>query len=216
MQSVDERYILDQPSIGDACRSWAYPLDGGRVSQFEYVSVALALLYSFTVARLLTALPSVVAPGRRYWIHAAWVAAIILATLVTWWTVWALREVSWTALRFVWILSVPALIHLRAGLLVSEAPAAIESWHDHYFQKRIAFFGVGAVQGLNALLIPWVMGTVPWFSAAAAHFPAASLLLISALGLSMKHPLVHGTLVTANLVMLVLFLAFRGAGAAAV
>ena len=188
-------------------------LDGEQVSQFEYVSVALALLYSFAVARLLTALPSVAATGHRYWIHTAWVTVVLLATVTTWWTVWSLRGVDWTAWRFIWVLSVPALIHLRAGILVSDVPVGVESWKDHYYEKRTAFFAVGVVQGLNTVLIPWVMGVVPWFSRAPAHMAGAPLLLISLVGLSTRHPGVHGVLVTANLVMLLAFLGFAGPAA---
>jgi hypothetical protein len=47
------------------------------VSRFEYVSVAVALLYSIGVGRLLTSIPDVFDQGRRYWVHAAWVVGII-------------------------------------------------------------------------------------------------------------------------------------------
>jgi hypothetical protein len=182
------------------------------VSQFEYVSVALALLYSFAIARLLTALPSVTARDRGYAIHAAWVFVVLLATVATWWTVWTLRDVRWTAWRFLWILSVPALIHLRAGILVSDAPAEVESWKEHYYGRRVPFFAVGAVQGVNALLIPWSMGAVPWFSPAPAHVAAITLMVISVVGLATRRPGVHGALVIANIVMLLFFLAIAGSG----
>jgi hypothetical protein len=29
VQSGDKRYLLEEPSTGDACRLWAYPLGGG-------------------------------------------------------------------------------------------------------------------------------------------------------------------------------------------
>lgn len=182
------------------------------VSQFEYVSVALALLYSFAVARLLTALPFVTAARPRYWIHTTWVFVVLFATVATWWTVWSLRDVSWTAWRFLWVLSVPALIHLRAGIVVSENPASIECWRDHYYLKRVAFFSVGAVQALNAFVIPWIMGVVPWFSLAPVHISASMLLAISLVGLATERPVVHGALAATNTLMLIVFLGSAGMG----
>jgi hypothetical protein len=104
------------------------------MSQFEFVSVGVALVYSFAVARLLAALPSVVAPDKRYWTHLVWVAVVMLVLAANWWQLWLFRATDWNLLRFIWILSVPALIYLRVGVLVSQAPAAVPSWREHYYR----------------------------------------------------------------------------------
>ncbi len=185
------------------------------MSQFEYVSVALALLYSLVVARLLSAVPETTRKGARYGPHTAWVFVVLFATAVTWWSVWSLREVAWTALRFVWILTVPGLIHLRAGILVSGAPASVESWQDHFYENRVPFFVVGAVQGANAILIPWIMGVVPWLSPSPAHAAGISALVICGVGLSTANPVVHRVLVAVNSLMLVFFLMLVNPGSSA-
>ena len=59
------------------------------MSQFEYVSVALALLYSLVVARLLSAVPETTRKGARYGPHTAWVFVVLFATAFSVLTVWA-------------------------------------------------------------------------------------------------------------------------------
>ena len=53
------------------------------MTQFEYVSVAVALVYSFAVARIVSALPAILAPDRRYWVHALWVVLEDVVAFVT-------------------------------------------------------------------------------------------------------------------------------------
>lgn len=169
------------------------------MSKFEYVSVALALVYSFIVARLVSALPAVLDRERRYWLHVLWLGVALLATISTWWTIWDLREVSWNPLRFMWALSVPALIHLRVGILVSDAPAQVESWRAHYYDNRVAFFGVGVLIALNFAAMPWVLG----FQAPPELWMGFAMLLsICLLGLASARPMLHGWLVVANLGMI--------------
>jgi len=187
------------------------------VSQFEFVSVALALVYSFAAARLLAALPWVLHVERRYWVHTIWFGVLVLAMAVTWWGVWALQEVEWNAIRFVWALTIPALIYLRAGALVSHDPPAQSSWREHYFRARRSFFGIGLAIALNAGLVPWVMGVEPWLELTRSHVSAAMLMVLYSIGLVSKRPAIHGALAVVNLALLFAFLiasAWREAGAA--
>ena len=172
------------------------------MSQFEFVSVALALVYSFAAARLLAAAPWVFEPSRRYWIHAFWYAVVLLALVVTWWAVWSLRDVQWNAFRFLWALAIPALIYVRVGALVSQDPSSQSSWRDHYYASRVPFFGIGLAIMLNSALIPWVMGIVPWFELARVHAGAGLLFVLYSLAIASPRPGVHGGVVLSNLVML--------------
>jgi len=195
--------------IGSGPRS-SWPLNADpqdpAVSKFEFVSVALALVYSFAAARLLAALPWVVNPERRYWVHSVWFCVVMLALAVTWWQVWLLREVAWNAIRFVWALAIPSLIYLRAGALVSQDPEAQTSWREHYFRARVPFFGIGIAIALNTALVPWVMGVVPWFELGPAHVGSGILLLLYSVGLASRRPSIHGALAIVNLALLTVFL----------
>lgn len=172
------------------------------MSQFEFVSIAIALVYSFAVSHVIAALPSVFASERRYWTHSLWTIVVLLAAATTWWGIWNVRDVEWTPLRFVVALVAPALIHVRAGILVTDSPAAVESWREHYFDRRVAFFSIGLVQAANWMLLPWIMGLVPWLSPAPVHRVIPLLAVISAVGLASKHPAVHAALVAASLISL--------------
>jgi hypothetical protein len=50
--SGDKRYLLEEPSIGDACRLWAYPLCGrsGSVVRFRFVVYLILLVAAGTSA----------------------------------------------------------------------------------------------------------------------------------------------------------------------
>lgn len=179
------------------------------MSQFEFVSVALALVYSFAAARLLAALPWVLHAERRYWVHTTWFAVVMLALVVTWWGVWSLREVAWNSVRFIWALSIPAMIYLRAGVLVSQDPESETSWRDYYYRTRVPFFGIGVAIAVNAGLVPWVMGVVAWLEPAPAHTASAALLVLYSIALVTKRPAVHAMLAVINFVLLLLAIVFR-------
>lgn len=172
------------------------------MSQFEYVSVAIALVYAIAVARIVGALPAIVEVERRYWVHTGWAFVLLLAAVSTWWTIWNLRSVEWTPFRFLWALTVPALIHIRAGILVSEDPAAVRRWRVHYFESRLPFFFIGVVIALNGAVLPWIMGLAPWpFIPIQASW--AALLVISSLGLLSAKPSLHVALVACNMLMII-------------
>lgn len=174
------------------------------MSEFEYVSVGIALVYSFTVARLVASLPAVLAPDRRYWVHGLWVLVLLFATVSTWWTLWQLREVEWNPLRFMWALTVPSLIYLRAGVLLSDAPAEVVSWRVHFYERRVPFFGVGVLIACNFIAMPWLMGSSPRSLVPSAYVPMAMLLGISIGGLVSSNSALHGALVVTNLLMVLL------------
>jgi len=179
------------------------------VSHFEYVSVAVALIFALAIGRLVGGLPSALDRERRDWLHLSWVMVLLVVAAANWWQIWALQGVDWTPLRFMWVLSVPVLFTLRSVILVGDDPHQIPSFRDHFLGIRRPFFAVGLIQGAMFLLGPWVLGVAPWFTTAPVHRLALGLLLISGVGLSTeKHP-VQAALVVATLAMVLT--AFSGA-----
>jgi hypothetical protein len=176
------------------------------MSQFEFVSVGVALVYSFTVARLLAALPFALARDRRYWIHLVWFGIIMLALPITWWQIWLFRDVAWNLIRFVWALSIPSLIYLRAGTLVSPSPPSVRSWREHYYQARVPFFTIGLAIAANGFLLPWVMGLVRWFTPSPHHIMPLILTVLYVVGLATHRPAIHAGLGIVNLLALVVAL----------
>jgi hypothetical protein len=113
------------------------------MTHFEFISVAVSIVLALSVARLLSALPHVLTPGRRYWIHALWSVALLFAHLDFWWTIWIYREIDpWTFTGFAVVMLTPALLFLAASSLVSDSPATIESWRTHFYARHRLFFSL--------------------------------------------------------------------------
>ena len=124
------------------------------MTHFEYISVAVSLVYSLILAKLLGALPAAVRRDRRYWVHLLWIVNLILATLGSWWRIWMFRETEWTPIAFFALLAIPSIIYLRASVLVSDAPREILSWRDYYYGSRRPFFLLQVVGAVNFIAAP--------------------------------------------------------------
>ena len=57
---------------------------------FEYLSVAISIVLAMGLATLLRALRDVLAPARRYWVHALWVLQVAFLHVQLWWAYWGL------------------------------------------------------------------------------------------------------------------------------
>jgi hypothetical protein len=113
------------------------------MTHFEFISVAVSIVLALSAARLLTALPHVLARGRRYWIHALWSLALLFAHMDFWWTIWSYREIDpWTFTGFAVVMLTPALLFLTASSLVSDSPTTIASWRTHFYARHRVFFSL--------------------------------------------------------------------------
>lgn len=120
------------------------------MSQFEFISVAASIVLALSAARLLNALTHLLAPGRRYWVHALWAASLLAIHLGFWWAIWIYREVDpWTFRGFASVMLTPALLYLTVSTLVSDSPAAIESWRTHFYARHRIFFSLYAATLLS-------------------------------------------------------------------
>ena len=61
------------------------------MTHFEFISVALSIVLSFAVLRLLDAVPHAVAREGRYWIQLLWVVYLLWWSAVFWWLSWSHR-----------------------------------------------------------------------------------------------------------------------------
>lgn len=147
------------------------------MTHFEYVSVAMALLLSFVVGRLLTGVAPAIRPERAYWVHLCWLAQSFLAVLSIWWGFWGARGTEWTSIRFVWVLLLPSLMFVRASILVGGDPAAVESFRDHFYENRVRFFTCSILTSVCSLLAPWVNGSEWAVVVSLARFGSVTLTL---------------------------------------
>jgi hypothetical protein len=166
------------------------------MTHFEYISVAIALVNALVVSRLLSGATASLRSDAFYFTHFAWVVTLILITIMQWWAMWGLREVEWTALRFVWVLAGPSLLYLRAVVLLSEHPEEIDSFEAHFFASRVPFFSLSLLTGPWVALTPWVIGTSPWFTLTPLVLAGAILMVLATAGLVFKGRSAHTILVS--------------------
>ena len=139
---------------------------------FEYISVAIAIVISFGVVRLLDGVSH--AAGRnRYWPHLAWVGIKFVQCFNAWWMLWASRDVSWDYGRFLVQLAPPLILYLQATALVTSSPQSVESWRAHYYAVRRRFFGLNFFLGFafyfaNRVAASSEAYTTPWTGAVVA------------------------------------------------
>jgi hypothetical protein len=107
---------------------------------FEYLSVAIAIVVSFAVVRLLDGVSHAADSNRRYWPHLVWIGVKFLQCFNAWWILWASRDVSWDYGRFLVQLGPPLILYLQATALVTSTPQSVESWSAHYYAVRRRFF----------------------------------------------------------------------------
>ncbi len=170
------------------------------MSHFEYVSVATALVYALAVGRLLSGLSVSLSSDKRYWVHTTWVFTLLLICVFSWWTMWNLNEVTWTPIRFLWVLSLPSLLYLRANILLGRPGNEPDSYYDYFYVQRRLFFSLGIVISVWIALTPWVQGIYPWLRLAPIHINAVILASISLLGFWSGSPTVHGALAILSIV----------------
>jgi hypothetical protein len=164
------------------------------MTHFEFISVAVSIVLALSLARLLTAVPHLLVPGRRYWVHGLWVASLLPVHLGFWWAMWAYREVDpWTFRGFAAVMLTPALLYLTVTTLVSDSPGSVESWRDRFYARRLVFFLLFLVTLLSSPLRQFtVLGSpAPTPGVGAPWFFGPPLLLIAAIGIFVGNERIH-------------------------
>jgi hypothetical protein len=181
------------------------------LSQFEYVSVAVALIYALAVGRVLAGITPALAPTRRYSVHAAWLIQILLVCVAQWWGLWRTSTVEWTAFKFLWILAMPSLAYVRAAILLG-TPESVPSFREHFFRVRHMYFAIGLATPVHSGLTPWVLGQVPWLTFLPGfHLGMLAIAGYCVVGLSSKSETVHRAVAGIALLLSLVVLA-RSAG----
>ena len=169
------------------------------MSHFEYISIAVALIFALVVGRLLSGLGPSLEKGKRYPIHIAWIFTLFLVCILAWWQLWSTREVQWTALRFLWVLALPCFLYIRVAILTGSDPREIESFRDHFYSNRLSFFWMGLATSVYISLSPWVYGGVPWLHWATIHPGSIQLGIFSIAGLIFRQQSAHWAIVILSL-----------------
>ena len=145
---------------------------------FEFITVSVSIVLSLGVVRLLDGAGPVLGAERRYWVHAGWVLVKLQQHFGAWWVMWSFRgETEWNYLRFLAQLVPPILLYLQATTLVTQTPRAVDSWRDHYYSTRRAFFGLNlALASYSAFMLTV---TLPGMALSALAIGASVVGLVS-------------------------------------
>jgi len=171
---------------------------------FEYLAIAFSLVLSFAAMRLIAGLSYAAQPGRRYWVHLAFVLGHLCLTILVFWNLWNLRDVSWNLPRFVLALAYPGLVYFTACALIPEQASAVDSWRSYYYSARPRFFiGMAAIVVVVALAGTAVLEP-PWLHP--VRIPQSLAMGIALLGAFSPSPRVHACLAALVLLMSVVVL----------
>ena len=130
------------------------------MTQFEYLSVAVSIVLSLSVAHILVNLRAVFNSERRYWVHAFWVVSSLFIHLLTWWGFWSYREVeSWNLATFSLLLLNPGILFVASATLVLENPDS--DWDSHFYRVRRSFFAIGGWIPTVSLVRDLILFDVP-------------------------------------------------------
>ena len=117
------------------------------------VSVVLAL----AMAQLLRGATEIVTNPKRYWVHSAWVAMIVIVIIQMWWAYWDFNSVSnWTLTTFLYVLLMPILTFLAAYLLIPAYRSKDSDWVAHFYAIRFWFFLTMILASLVGLFGTWI------------------------------------------------------------
>jgi hypothetical protein len=152
------------------------------LSEFEYISIAVSLVLTFGVARLLNGLPYLFSAQHPYWVHSLWCVQAIVNYAMFWWLFWNFRDVErWTLGSFLLVLLYPAICYVGAALLIPGDASKDTHWRSYFFGARRAIFAVFAM-GVTVLAAVGVsLNDAPLFSAPV--FVAAGFVALYVVGL---------------------------------
>ena len=162
---------------------------------FEYLSVAISIVLSLAIVRLLNGLPYLAASPKRYWVHAAWVICLAIGIPLIWWNLWAYRQIEdWIFPQFALLLLTPVTVYFVAATLVPDAPATVESWRSHFFQVRqrlcLSMVFLFFCFAMNAVVVLQTRFLHP------LRVVEGAMVVLLLVGASSEDPRVHGLLVS--------------------
>ncbi len=127
---------------------------------FEYISIATSLILSFSLARTLTNIAPIFATERRYWVHSAWVLALLVSHAGMFWTIWLYQDAeAWTLVEFVIVLMGPIMLLIGASLLVPVV--AVPDYRVYFESIRVPVYSVLIVLSVKPIPLLYLLSDIP-------------------------------------------------------
>ena len=113
------------------------------MSLFEYVTVMVSMILALCLGHLLRSASYLARTENRvewYLPHTLWSVVVFLTVINHWWSLWDLRDVNWSYVSFLYILTPPVLITFATGLLSPEqGRSTVIDLEAHYLRIRRLF-----------------------------------------------------------------------------
>lgn len=168
---------------------------------FEFLSVAISIVLALSAGQLLTNFREVFDPTRRYWVHATWVVHLLIVHVLTWWSLWAFRDLDWNLATFVLILLPPGILFVCSSALVPSYSQDVTSWEEHFFRVRRWFFPLRSIFLVAAGFRSWLLLDKPVLeSPSAVSLP---IFIVCVAGFISPSRRLHGALAVVAMVLLV-------------
>ena len=107
------------------------------MTQFEYLSTFVSILYAIMVGRAVSTLASLTFNNAN-WRHVAWIAVLLVNILQTWWKGWSGHDELY---HYGWfILSVAQTIPLMFAVATLTPAKRPDDWSKYFEDNRIRFF----------------------------------------------------------------------------
>lgn len=122
-----------------------HPAGEPTLSQFEYVSVVVAVIAGLGIVHLLRGIARFIdARGKwkPYWVHLLWTWNVFYSLIAFWWFTWILRDLPvWNLFAFLYILLFAVVRYLQCVVLFPAEDGATD-FREIYFRNRKPFFGL--------------------------------------------------------------------------
>ena len=130
------------------------------MTQFEYLSVAVSIIFALSIGRLSAAIPSVVDAHRRDWLHLGHFLCLLLVQMQFWWRMWQFNDVpEWDFFGFVMLFSIALLYYLATHLLVPVGHSDVGDWRTHFSSMHRWYHGIVAMTwGSSVAVSAYLMG----------------------------------------------------------
>jgi hypothetical protein len=163
------------------------------MSLFEYVTVAVSIVLSLGVVRLLDGVRYAASLERGYWVHLLWIATKLMNHALYWWGLWSTRDaVAWNFASFMWVLAFPGILYLQSTALVTTAPGEIPSWREHFYRIRRWFLTINIVLNLHVLVSSSLLLAVPLLDA--SRLPLLVVFALNVAGIVSANHRLHGVI----------------------
>jgi len=145
------------------------------VSHFEFISIAVSIIFAMTLGRLVASLPEITRRPNRDYLQIAFVIAFIAHQILLWWRLWQLNSIEkWNFLEYFLIITAPLANYLTAIALVGTHGAPEDS--EEFFSRKWFFYALTATWTISAINTWYLLDIKPYFIAGMTLVAAAGAL----------------------------------------